>query len=216
MISILLEKAFNILTQSVALFTIMNSISAGAIMLTLVPETISRKDLKVIAKKNTKAVFFSMLILFVIGVYVFQFFGISPMALRVFGGLILLFMGINMVQGHDKKVNSSRGEREAAMLKDDISIVPLAIPIIVGPGLATSLITSQIEAKDWMDYLVTVIAIIIVSYVNYLFLSNMIHVKQRLGVNGIKVLNRLMGLVVGSLAIQMMVQGLLQLWESYT
>lgn len=214
--SILLEKAFNILTQSVALFTIMNSISAGAVMLTLVPETISRKDLKVIARKNTKAVFVSMLVLYMIGVYVFQFFGISPMALRVFGGLILLFMGINMVQGYGKKVNSSPKEREAAMLKDDISIVPLAIPIIVGPGLATSLITSQIEAKDWMDYLVTIIAIIIVSYVNYLFLSNMNHVKQRLGINGIKVLNRLMGLVVGSLAIQMMVQGLQQLWEHFT
>jgi len=215
MIALLAEKAYNLLTQSVALFTIMNSISAGAIMLTLVPDTISHKELKSIALKNTKAVFIGMLILFLIGVYVFKFFGISPMALRVFGGLILLFMGINMVQGGDKKVNSSSGEREAAILKEDISIVPLAIPIIIGPGLATSLITIQINALDWIDYVVTIIAIIIVTTLNYFLLANMNYVKKRLGINGIKVLNRLMGLVVGSLAVQMIVLGLQELWFSF-
>lgn len=215
MIEIILSKVYNVLTQSVALFTIMNSISAGAIMLTLVPDTISRKELKTIALKNTKAVFISMFILYVIGIYVFQFFGISPMSLRVFGGLILLFMGINMVQGHDKKLNSTIREREAAMSKDDISIVPLAIPIIIGPGLATSLITSRIAASDWTDYLVTIIAIIIVTLANYLLLANMNFVKIRLGLNGIKVLNRLMGLIVGSLAVQMIVYGLQELWEFY-
>lgn len=184
-------------------------------MLTLVPETISRKNLKLIARRNTRAVFLSMLILFLLGIYVFQFFGISPMALRVFGGLILLFMGINMVQGHDKKLNSSQREREAAMEKDDISIVPLAIPIIIGPGLATSLITFQLEAVDWVDYLVTVLAIIIVTVANYLVLSNMNYIKNRLGLNGIKVLNRIMGLVVGSLAVQMIVQGLQELWTHF-
>lgn len=195
--SLLVEKGLSILKQSVALFTIMNSISAGAIMLSFVPDTISHKNLKLIALKNTKAVFVSMLVLFLIGVYIFSFFGISPMALRVFGGLILLFMGINMVQGHDKKLNSSLKEREAAMDKEDISIVPLAIPIIIGPGLATSLITIQTEAVDWMDYLVTLIAIIIVTLANYFLLANMNYVKARLGLNGIKVLNRLMGLIVG-------------------
>ena len=215
MIELLLAKGYSVLTQSVALFTIMNSISAGAIMLTLVPDTISRKDLKLIARRNTRAVFISMFILYLIGIYVFQFFGISPMALRVFGGLILLFMGINMVQGHDKKLNASPREREAAMDKDDISIVPLAIPIIIGPGLATSLITFQLEATNWVDNIVTILAIIIVTITNYLILANMNYIKIRLGINGIKVLNRIMGLVVGSLAVQMIVQGLQELWKHF-
>jgi len=215
MIELLLEKGYGVLTQSIALFTIMNSISAGAIMLTLVPETIARKDLKLIARRNTRAVFVSMLILFLIGIYIFQFFGISPMALRVFGGLILLFMGINMVQGHDKKLNASQRERDAAMDKDDISIVPLAIPIIIGPGLATSLITFQLEATTWVDYFVTIIAIVVVTIANYIVLANMNYIKVRLGLNGIKVLNRIMGLVVGSLAVQMIVQGLQELWKYF-
>lgn len=208
----LFESLYKILGQSVALFTIMNSISAGVIMLSMVPDTISHKELKQIALKNTKAVFVAMLILFLIGVYVFQFFGISPMSLRVFGGLILLFMGINMVQGHDKKVNSSQKEIDAAQDKEDISVVPLAIPIIIGPGLATTLITFQAVSTGWLDYLITTVAIIIVVLANYFLLANMNYIKMRMGINGLKVLNRIMGLIVGSLAVQMIVQGLIELW----
>jgi len=208
----LLGSLYKVLGQSVALFTIMNSISAGVIMLSMVPDTISHKELKQIALKNTKAVFIAMMILFLIGVYVFQFFGISPMSLRVFGGLILLFMGINMVQGHDKKVNSSQKEIDAAQDKEDISVVPLAIPIIIGPGLATTLITFQAVSTGWLDYLITTIAIIIVVLANYFLLANMNYIKMRMGVNGLKVLNRIMGLIVGSLAVQMIVQGLIELW----
>jgi multiple antibiotic resistance protein len=208
----LLESLYKILGQSVALFTIMNSVSAGVIMLGMLPDTVSHKELKKIALKNTKAVFIAMLILFLIGVYVFEFFGISPMSLRVFGGLILLFMGINMVQGHDKKVNSSQKEIDAAQDKEDISVVPLAIPIIIGPGLATTLITFQAESTGWLDYLISIGAIIIVVLTNYFLLANMNYIKTRMGLNGLKVLNRIMGLIVGSLAVQMIVQGLIELW----
>ena len=209
----LLDGLYKMLSQSVALFTIMNSISAGVIMLTMVPDTISHKELKQIALKNTKAVFIAMLVLFLIGVYVFQFFGISPKSLRVFGGLIILFMGINMVQGHDKKVNSSQKEIDAAQDKEDISVVPLAIPIIIGPGLATTLITFQAESIGWIDYVISIIAIIIVVLANYFLLANMNYIKMRMGINGLKVLNRIMGLIVGSLAVQMIVQGLIELWD---
>jgi multiple antibiotic resistance protein len=206
------EILYKILGQSVALFTIMNSMSAGVIMLSMVPDTVSHKELKHIALKNTKAVFIAMIILYLIGVYVFQFFGISPMSLRVFGGLILLFMGINMVQGHDKKVNSSQKEIDAAQDKDDISVVPLAIPIIIGPGLATTLITFQAQSTGWFDYLISIVAIVIVVLTNYFLLANMNYIKMRMGINGLKVLNRIMGLIVGSLAVQMIVQGLVELW----
>ena len=96
-----------------------------------------------------------------------------------------------------------------------IEAFPLAIPIIIGPGLATSLITIQINTVGWVDYIVTILAIIIVTLLNHSILANMNYVKKRLGINGIKVLNRLMGLVVGSLAVQMIVYGLQELWAFY-
>ncbi|MGY6561811.1 MAG: MarC family protein [Luteibaculaceae bacterium] len=203
----IIEIALIILYQSVAIFTIMNPLGAGAIMLSIIDGNPSKNDFKGIASKNTKAVFITMLIILFVGQYIFNFFGISTDSLRIFGGVILFFMGLNMVQGIEKKVNHTKPENEAAMQQNDISIVPMAIPIIVGPGLASTLITLTLEQEKWTDYFTIIAAIVICSIANYLILSNMITIKNRLGINGLKVFTRLMGLIVGSLAVQMILKG---------
>lgn len=184
-------------------------------MLTLVDEGASMSEYKKIASKNTKAVFIAMIVLFFSGTYIFNFFGISPDGLRVFGGIILLFMGFNMVQGHDKKVNHRPTEQIAAQERNEISVVPLAIPIIVGPGLASTLINLSTKTSGWQSYTGVTVAIIICCIANYIILKRMPYIKKRLGVNGLKVFNRLLGLIVGSLAAQMFIIGLLGLYNTY-
>jgi multiple antibiotic resistance protein len=208
----LLTLLRQITSDTISIFTIMNSLSAGAILLTLVPDETTDQEFKSIAKKNSKAVFISMAVIFALGTYLFSFFGISADSLKVFGGIILLNMGVNMVRGYDKKVNSSPKEKAAAMEQEDVSVVPMAIPIIVGPGLATTLITLSIDANNWIGYASGLFAILVCSFTNYIILSNMTKIKKRLGVNGLKILNRLLGLVVGSLAAQMIVIGIKALW----
>lgn len=202
----------HILTDAISIFTIMNPLAAGVIMLTLLDEGVTKEEIREVAFKNTRAVFVAMLVLFLAGVYVFDFFGISPDGLRIFGGIILLAMGFNMVQGHGKRVNHNPSEHAAAKSQEDVSVVPLAIPIIVGPGLATTLISMSIAAGDWKDYLSGGVAILIVSVASYIILRRMPFIKRRLGENGLKVFNRLMGLIVGSLAAQMILSGIGGLW----
>ncbi|MCH8553888.1 MAG: MarC family protein [Schleiferiaceae bacterium] len=209
---ILISLLRQIMGDTISIFTIMNSLSAGAIMLTLVSEDTSDKEFRTIAQKNSKAVFISMALIFALGTYIFNFFGISADSLKVFGGIILLNMGINMVRGYDKKVNSSPKEKAAAMEQEDVSVVPMAIPIIVGPGLATTLITMSIDATSWTGYASGFFAILVCSITNFIILGNMVRIKKRLGVNGLKVLNRLLGLIVGSLAAQMIIIGIKALW----
>ena len=157
----MLDLLREILADTISIFTIMNPLSAGVVMLTLVDDDTTRKEFNTIAVKNTRTVFIAMLVLFLSGTYIFNFFGIQPDGLRVFGGIILLLMGFNMVQGHDKKVNHRPQEQVAAQMRNDISMVPLAIPIIVGPGLATTLINLSIGAGGWEDYTSVIIAIIL-------------------------------------------------------
>lgn len=204
------------LGNTISIFTIMNPLSVGVIMLTLLDEDVTKKEVKATATKSMKAVFVAMLVLFLGGSYIFQFFGISPHGLRVFGGLILLIMGINMVQGHGKRVNHSQKEHSAAMDREDISVVPLAIPIMVGPGLATTLINLSINSGGWQDYASGLIAIVICAVASVLILQRMPFIKQKLGTNGLKVFNRLMGLIVGSLAAQMILKGIMGLYELFT
>jgi len=204
----MIEFLQSVLTDSISIFTIMNPLSAGVIMLTLLDKDATKTEVTQTAHKNTKAVFIAMLAIYLIGIYLFDFFGISVHGLRTFGGLILLVMGFNMVQGHGKKVNHSPKETEYAREQDDISTVPLAIPIIVGPGLATTLINMSSSAVEWEDYLSGILAILITSLASLLILRRMPFIKKHLGDNGLKVFNRLMGLIVGSLAAQMIINGI--------
>lgn len=209
------EVLRDILGNSISIFTIMNPLSAGVIMLTMVDDDTTPRAFKAIAFKNSRAVFIAMLVMFFVGEYIFNFFGISPDGLRIFGGIILFFMGFNMVQGHEKRVNHSPKEQRAAQNRNDISVVPLAIPIIVGPGLATTLITLSLVPPSWQKYVTALGAILICSLANYIILRRMPYIKKRLGVNGLKVFNRLMGLIVGSLACQMLINGIVGVYKMF-
>lgn len=203
------------LGDTITIFTIMNPLSAGVVMLSLLDDDVSKKAIKFVAWKNTKAIFVTMLVLFLSGIYIFEFFGISPHGLRVFGGLILLVMGFNMVQGYGKKVNHNAKDQSAAKEREDISVVPLAIPIMAGPGMATTLINLSTKANDWLDYASACLAIFVCCAASLLILQRMPFIKKTLGLNGLKVVNRLMGLIVGSLAAQMMFNGLIGLYELF-
>jgi multiple antibiotic resistance protein len=204
----------DILRNSIAIFTIMNPLSVGVIMLGLLDENASKIEVRQTATKTTRAAFVAMVVTFLLGTYIFDFFGISPDGLRIFGGTILFVMGLNMVQGHGKKVNHTDNDQKAALKRDDISVVPLAIPVMVGAGLATTLINLSIAAKTWQDYLSGTIAIIICSLAALLILRRMPFIRQTLGDNGLKVFNRIMGLIVGSLAAQMILSGMFSFYHA--
>jgi multiple antibiotic resistance protein len=209
------ELLKDILGNSVSIFTIMNPLSVGVIMLGLLDENASKEEVRHTAKTTPRASFVAMLVTFLLGTYIFQFFGISPDGLRIFGGTILFIMGLNMVQGHGKKVNHNMKDQQAALEREDISVVPLAIPVMVGAGLATTLINLSIAAETWQDYLSGVLAIVVCSVAALLILQRMPFIKKTLGDNGLKVFNRIMGLVVGSLAAQMFLSGVFSFYHTH-
>lgn len=211
----MLDFLRHLLNDSISIFTIMNPLSVGVIMLSLLDEDVEKQEIRQVARKSTKAVFLAMLIIFGAGIYIFEFFGIAPSGLKVFGGIILLLMAFNMVQGNGKRVNHTSRDAEAAQDRDDISVVPLAIPVAVGAGLTTTLITLSVDAKTWLEYLSGVLAIVISSGSFFLILQRMPWIKKAMGLNGIRIFNRLMGLIVGALASQMIINGLLALYSSF-
>lgn len=210
-----LDLLRSILADTISIFTIMNPLSVGVIMLGLLEDGAPKSEIKRVSSKTMKAAFVAMVVAFGIGHYIFQFFGISPHGLRIFGGTILFIMGLNMVQGHGKKVNHTQKDQAAAMEREDISVVPLAIPVMVGAGMLTTLINMSVEAQSWQDYVSGFVAIIICSIAALLILQRMPIIQKALGVNGLKVFNRVMGLVVGSLAAQIFLEGLFGLYQNY-
>lgn len=136
--------------------------------------------------------------------------GISLAALRTAGGILLLLIGIDMVFARSSGGTSTTDEEEReAILKQDISIFPMATPLIAGPGAmgAAILLMANTEGDLTLQVIVvaSLLAILLLTGIS-LLLASKIH--QLLGVTGMHVISRIMGVLLSSLAVQFIFDGI--------
>ena len=206
-----------ILHDMIAILTIINPIAAASIMVTMLPDS-STQTIRPIAFKATLTLIVSSLLTLIAGEYIFKFFGINVFALKIIGGIILMLIAINMAYGHQSKDRHSDAEDKEAEEKEDISIVPMGIPILFGPGLIATIIVlnSNISHKFTLltSYSIISISILFSSIIVYLTLSYATSINKILGITGMKILTRIMGLIVGAIASEFLVSGIKGLWIS--
>ncbi|BAF69189.1 MarC family protein [Nitratiruptor sp. SB155-2] len=206
-----------LLHDIIALITIINPIAAASIMISMIsPPTASA--IADVARKATLTVFAASFVTLFGGEVVFQFFGINIYSIKIIGGIILMLIAINMAYGHGAKNRHSPEEAQEAQEKEDIAIVPLGIPILFGPGvIATIVVLSHNNSSQLhpaLSYILLSIAILIASLATYLTLRYASIINKALGVTGIKILTRIMGLIVGAIAAQFLISGIKGLWEA--
>ncbi len=201
------------LHHTIALMTIINPIAGASIMLSLLPSD-DAKVVKSTARKATLIVLIASLITLFCGEMIFKLFGISAMSIEVIGGIIILLISVNMVYGEHSKTRHSPEERDEAQEKDDIAIVHLGIPILFGPGVIAVLIVLNNRLNSLYSYIITVLSILIVSVIVYIILLYAAKIDKFLGVTGMKILTRVMGLILGAIASQMLITGIKGLWNA--
>ncbi|MGC8663848.1 MAG: MarC family protein [Thermoplasmata archaeon] len=146
---------------------------------------------------------FIILIFFMFaGVYVLEFFGISIAALEIAGGLLMLFVGIEMVREGDKPRSTKKGEQVEEEI-GDVGIVPLATPMLAGPG-AISLVIILMETYSWI---LVLISLVIVFAIVYLFFVFSLKLYKYIGLKGSRAFTRIFGLLVAAFAIQYILNG---------
>jgi multiple antibiotic resistance protein len=207
---------FAILSHDIiALITIFNPIAAASIMISMLPTT-NANIVKPTAFKATITVIIASLITLYSGEFIFKLFGINVLSLKVIGGIILMLIAINMAYGQGSKARHTKEEEQEAETKDDISIVPLAIPILFGPGAIATIIVLNHNLSNkhsiLISYGLVTVAIFVSAIIIYLTLINASAIKKVLGITGMKVLTRIMGLIVGAIAAQFLVSGIKGLW----
>lgn len=135
--------------------------------------------------------------------------GISLDAFRIFGGLLLLLIALEMVFARQSGSRSSRPEVEEGKTRADISVFPLAFPFIAGPGsLTTILLAFGPAAGDPLLFGGLLVCVALALLVALLTLYLVTPINRVLGVTGANVMNRLFGVVLGALAVQYMLDGL--------
>jgi len=200
--------------HTITLLTIINPIAAAGIMVTLIDSN-DKEIVKQVSKKTTLFVLISSLVTFFIGEYIFRFFGINILSIKVIGGIIIMLISINMIYGQPLKARNTPEEENEAKEKDDIAIVPLGIPILFGPAaIALLVVLNDPSVYSIYERGITLLSIFTTTLTIYITLLNASTINKILGITGIKILTRIMGLILGAISSQLLIAGIKGLWYS--
>ena len=157
------------------------------------------KERKRLAWKVALATLIASVLLYLFGKTIFEIFGITADAFRIGAGSVLFISALGMAQG--------KSAVQADNVNQDVTIVPLTIPLTVGPGTIGALLVMGISQPEWDDKLIAIAAIAIASVTVGLVLYLSDKVERLLGQQGLQILSRLMGLFVCALAAQIIFTG---------
>ncbi len=158
------------------------------------------------ARKATLVALGTLILFAFTGQLLFKFFGISVNSFRMVGGVIFFLMGMDMLQARLAKTKVKSSEVKSYV--NDISITPLAIPMITGPGAITNAIVLMDDSHTWQMKATLIAAIIAVLWLTYAILFGSSRIMKLLGETGNNVMMRLMGLIVMVIAVEFFFAGL--------
>jgi multiple antibiotic resistance protein len=143
-----------------------------------------------------------------LGEQIIQFFGISTGSLEVGGGIVMLLMAINMLNAQMGNARSTAEERDEAEMKNSVAVVPLAIPLLTGPGTISTVIVYANKSHHWYELLELILGGAVMGGIVYGALRLAEPIARWIGRTGINVGTRLMGLMLAALAVEFIVDGL--------
>jgi multiple antibiotic resistance protein len=144
------------------------------------------------------------------GEWIFRLLGISLGAFKVAGGVVLLLLALDMIRTQPSRTRITEGEVAAGADKDDIAIVPLAMPLLAGPGsIATCIVLmARTRGEPFWFKLAVLAAIAVTAGASFLVLAGAARTEKVLGRTGLAILERAAGLLLVAVAIQFMMDGL--------
>ena len=142
------------------------------------------------------------------GKHVLSFFGIDIYSFQIAGGILLLLIALNMLQAKGSMLKSTPKEQDEAIEKEDISVVPLAMPLLAGPGTISMVIVFSSSMETAGEKLTLIGIIISVSLTVWPILLLSKWIGQKLGSTGINITVRIMGLILASIAVKFIVEGI--------
>jgi multiple antibiotic resistance protein len=135
--------------------------------------------------------------------------GISLYAFNIAGGALLFLVAIDMLFGRQSGTRETKTEADEALTREDISVFPLAIPMIAGPGtIATTILFVGLAASNALDLLSVAGAIISALFAAWLVMRGSMWIVRRVGRTGILVLSRILGILLAALAVQFILNGI--------
>lgn len=201
------------LQQTITFFAILDPIGISAIALSILNTNITKNQMNKIAYKSTLTILVAFFVVLISGDLVLKLFGIDENSLKVMGGIILILMAISMVNGSSEKKSSNDSSNDKN--DEELSVIPIGIPIAFGTGLFTTIVIFKHQAQTVLDLFSISMAFCLNAFIFYLILKNSIYIKRYLGITGQNIITKLMGLIVGAIAVQFIIGGIVSLSKIY-
>jgi len=195
----------------ISLLVIVNPIGAIPLFISLTPNQ-DEAEKKRTARVAAIAVALVLLISAAVGEHLIRFFGISIASFQVGGGILVLLVAVSMLNAQVGPVRQTIEEQAEAETKSNIAVVPLAIPLLTGPGSVSTVIIYAQKAAAWLDYVILVGSGVAIGLLVWGALNLAGPIARLLGQTGINVATRLMGLLLAAIAVEIMSEGLLHLF----
>jgi multiple antibiotic resistance protein len=144
------------------------------------------------------------------GGFIIRFFGISIPGIRIAGGLLVSGLALSML-ATPREDSDERRRREEARAKRDISLTPLAMPMLSGPGSIAMTMGFTSLADRWLDYAAIILGIITVAVISYVTLRLSGRMVRLVGANGMNALNKFMGFLLLCIGVQFVVNGVINI-----
>ena len=188
-----------------SLFTITSPLSTMPVFLTMT-QSLDEKERRAVAIRSTLVACCALLLFVLAGQFLFKFFGISTNGFRIVGGIIIFRIGFDMLQAKYTPMNLRKEEiKEYA---NDVSVAPLGIPLLCGPGAIANAIVLMQEAHSFEMKTALIVAIVLVYVVTFCLLRWAGQLVKFIGETGNNVMMRLMGLILMVIAVECFVSGM--------
>ena len=186
-------------------FTLTNPLGTMPVFLTMT-NGLEESERRHIVKRATMISFLILISFTFSGQFLFKFFGISTNGFRIAAGIIILKIGYDMLQA--RYTNTKLKDEEIKTYANDISITPLSIPMLCGPGAIANGIILMDDAKTWPLKMTLVAVIALVYMLTFVILRLSTRLVNLIGETGNNVMMRLMGLIVMVIAVEFFFSGL--------
>jgi multiple antibiotic resistance protein len=163
----------------------------------------------VLARRGAWTTAITLALFALAGSAIFRIFGITIGAFKIAGGILLFHVALDMMRAQPSRVRSSPEEAVEGNEKEDVAIVPLAIPMLAGPGaIATVTVLMSEAAHSYLHIGIVLLAIFLTGTLTFLVLRASTYVERALKQTGLNIVNRVMGLILAAVAVQFVVNGI--------
>ena len=195
------------LASFASLFAIVDPFAALPVYLALTANTTAARR-HLIAKRASFTAFAVLAVFGGTGQVLFNFFGISIAAFKIAGGILLFSVAFEMMNAKVSSTKSTPAEEEDAVMRDDIGVMPIGLPLLSGPGAIASSMMLSARATHPPEKLARFGAMAVVALITWIVLRSATGIARVLGRTGMNIIARVMGLILAATAAQFVIDGL--------